>query len=227
MRRLAGADCKFGLPDRLELYSGSTPHLGYADRMDDARQSIPPRLEPQAEDPRQRAELVTGLFREHNEALIRFLALRLRSHQEAKEVAQEAYVRLLKLDRPGAVSFLRAFLFKTAANLAVDRIRREQASRRLRQDTGFLEELSGQPTPEQSASDAQDLRLAERLIDELPPKCRRAFLLHKVYGLDFPDIARQMGLGERMVRTYVVRAVLYCRAGLDAARTGSGGKANG
>lgn len=186
-------------------------------------------LEPDGrrEDPQQRAELVTRLFREHNEALVRFLALRLRSQQEAKEVAQEAYVRLLKLDQPGAVGFLRAFLFKTAANLAVDRIRHEQMARRIAQESKFLEELSVQPTPEQSATDAQELRVAERLIDELPPKCRRAFLLHKVYGLGFADIAKQMGLGERMVRTYVCRAVLFCRAGLDAARTGRGGESNG
>lgn len=179
------------------------------------------------EDPQQRAELVTRLFREHNEALVRFLALRLRSQQEAKEVAQEAYVRLLKLDQPGAVGFLRAFLFKTAANLAVDRIRHEQMKRRMARESKFLEELSAQPTPEQFATDAQELRLAERLIEDLPPKCRRAFLLHKIYGLDFADIAKQMGLGERMVRTYVCRAVLYCRAGLDAARTGIEGESNG
>lgn len=175
----------------------------------------------------ERMELIARLFREQNEALIRFLALRLRSQQEAKEVAQEAYVRLLKLDQPGAVSFLRAFLFKTAANLAVDRIRREQTARRVARESGFFEELGSAPNPEQSAKDAQELELAERLIDELPPKCRRAFLLHKVCGLDFPDIARQMGLGERMVRTYVVRALLYCRAGLDAAHADNGRESNG
>lgn len=193
--------------------------------MGDPAQTKPAELGAATESPQGRAELIGRLFREHNETLIRFLALRLRSQQEAKEVAQEAYVRLLKLDQPGAVSFLRAFLFKTAANLAVDRIRHEQTERRIAQETKFLDELgcgSG-PNPEQSANDAQELKLAERLIDELPAKCRRAFLLHKVYGLDFPDIAKQMGLGERMVRTYVVRALLYCRAGLDAARAGKGG----
>jgi RNA polymerase sigma factor (sigma-70 family) len=183
--------------------------------------------EGRSEDLQQRTELVTRLFREHNEALVRFLALRLRSQQEAKEVAQEAYVRLLKLDQPGAVSFLRAFLFRTAANLAVDRIRHEQMARRVVRESKFLEELTAQPTPEQFATDAQELQLVERLVNELPPKCRRAFLLHKVYGLDFADIAKQMGLGERMVRTYVCRAILYCRAGLDASRAGVGGETNG
>ena len=56
--------------------------------------------------------LVGRLFREHNRSLVSYLAMRLRSVQEAKEVAQEAYVRVLQLQEPGAVSFLRAYLFK-------------------------------------------------------------------------------------------------------------------
>src|ERR1700722_508841 len=76
------------------------------------------------------AELIGELFGEHNAALIRFLLLRLHSYQAAREVAQEAYVRLLSLHEPGAVSYLRAFLFRTAANLAVDRQRREDVNAR-------------------------------------------------------------------------------------------------
>jgi RNA polymerase sigma factor (sigma-70 family) len=162
-----------------------------------------------------RSELIARLFAEHNDALIRFLALRLRSQQEAKEVAQEAYVRLLSLDQPGAVGFLRAFLFKTAANLAVDRIRHQQTTQHAARSGKLFEDL-GEPSPEQLAASAQDMHLLEKLIDELPPKCRRAFLLHTVHGLEFAQIAAQMGLRERMVRTYIVRATVYCRAGLDA-----------
>src|SRR5262245_62131178 len=74
-----------------------------------------------------RQRSVERLFREHNEALIRFLQARLRSRHAAREVAQEAYVRLLSLDRPpGASSYLQSLLFRTAANLATDRIRRDQ-----------------------------------------------------------------------------------------------------
>ncbi len=173
------------------------------------------------------SELITRLFREHNQALVRFLALRVRSQQEAREIAQEAYVRLLKLDQPGAVSFLRALLFKIAANLAVDHIRHEQTARRYARESGFLDEWALPPTPERAAGSAQELQILDRLIEELPPKCRQAFLLHRLHGLDFPEIARRMGLGERMVRTYVVRAVLYCRAGLDAADATAGDESHG
>ena len=83
--------------------------------------------EPVAGSAAARAAVIERLFREHNEALIRFLRGRVGSRNEALEVAQEAYVRLLSLDQPGAVSYLRAFLFKTAANIAIDRRRRSMA----------------------------------------------------------------------------------------------------
>jgi RNA polymerase sigma factor (sigma-70 family) len=164
-----------------------------------------------------RAERITRLFSEHNESLVRFLSVRLHSVQEAKEVAQEAYVRLLSLDDSGAVSFLRAFLFKTAANLAVDRLR-SRTRQRQAMNAGLCDELRETPTPDYEAAQAEEAEIVRRLIGELPPKCRHAFLMHRIHGEDFPQIAKQMKLSERMVRHYVARAVLYCRAGLDAAQ---------
>jgi RNA polymerase sigma-70 factor (ECF subfamily) len=63
------------------------------------------------------AAAVSHLFREHNHALVGYLTARLRSEQEAKEVAQETYVRLLQMQDPGTPGLLRAYLFKTATNL--------------------------------------------------------------------------------------------------------------
>lgn len=164
------------------------------------------------------ALLIAQLFQEHNESLLRFLTARMRSRQEAKEVAQEAYVRLLKLDQPGAVSFLRAFLFKTAANLAVDRLRNRTRRERL-QALALFDEFREPPTPERTVAGTQGVEVVERLLAELPPKCRRAFLLNRVHGLEPVEIARQMGMAERTIRHYILQALLYCRAGLDAAES--------
>jgi hypothetical protein len=58
-----------------------------------------------------RAAEVSRLFREHNRALVLFLASRLKDIQAAREVAQEAYVRVLELENLSAVGFLRSYLF--------------------------------------------------------------------------------------------------------------------
>jgi RNA polymerase sigma-70 factor (ECF subfamily) len=175
--------------------------------------------EPTPDNEESRASVVERLFREHNEALIRFLRGRVGSHNEALEVAQEAYVRLLSLDQPGAVSYLRAFLFKTAANIAIDRRRRNQnydkvAGRQL------FSELTENRTPERQLSGEQTLRHLGALIESMPPKCRESFVMNQIQGLDAATIARRLGITDSMVRKYVVRALLHCRAHMDLERNG-------
>jgi RNA polymerase sigma-70 factor (ECF subfamily) len=164
-----------------------------------------------------RATVVERLFREHNEALIRFLRGRVGSHNEALEVAQEAYVRLLSLDQPGAVSYLRAFLFKTAANIAIDRRRRHQNFDKVTGGQLFME-LAENRTPERQLSGEQALGRLGVLIEAMPPKCRQSFVLNQIHGLDAATIAAQLGITDSMVRKYVVRALLHCRAHMDVER---------
>src|SRR5688500_2420639 len=114
----------------------------------------------------EQARLIGRLFCEHNEALIRFLIARTHSRQEAREIAQEAYVRLLSLDKPGAVSYLRAFLFKTAANIATDRRRRHEAYERAAEQPLFQEFVDAR-TPERRIADDQTLQRLRSVIAAL------------------------------------------------------------
>lgn len=166
---------------------------------------------------RPEAVAIERLFREHNDSLLRYLAARLGSYQEAKEVAQESYVRLLKLDSPGAVSYLRAFLFKTASNLAIDRLR----ARRYRERPASLEFFESVPdacTPEREVGGVQEIALLSQLLQQLPAKCRYAFVENKFHGSEPSVIAKELGVSVRMVRNYIERALVHCGEGLDGAQ---------
>lgn len=159
---------------------------------------------------------VERLFREHNAALLRFIAAKIGSEQEAREIAQEAYVHLLQLDQRAAVSFLRAFLFKTAANLAVDRLRQRGRRSHLTSmpDVDFaVFEL----TPERQLSGEEAVTVLGEAVARLPARCRQAFLLHRVYEMRIEEIAERMGIGVCMTRRYVARGLEYVRQCLDAA----------
>jgi RNA polymerase sigma factor (sigma-70 family) len=160
-----------------------------------------------------RSALVDRLFREHNRSLMSFLVMRLRSVHEARDVAQEAYVRLLQLDRPGAVSLLRAYLFRTAANLAVDRLRRRAVRDRVA--TELFEEMAEDETLERTVLARQEFEIVRTAMAALPEKCRRAFVLHVIDGVSTPEVARRMGLSERMVRLHVSRALTECKLRLQ------------
>jgi len=157
-----------------------------------------------------RAARVSRLFREHNRALVLFLASRLRDVQAAREVAQEAYVRVLELENLGAVGFLRSYLFKIAGNLAIDRMRQQQSRARHDRTSDFEDFLDNLP-PERTVIAREELAFLGRVVGELPAKYQQAFRLHRLEDQSFEDIARQMGLKERMVRRYVTNALLYLR----------------
>jgi RNA polymerase sigma factor (sigma-70 family) len=170
-----------------------------------------------------REALMERLYSEHNQALIRFLMTRVDSEQEAQDVAHEAYVRMLQLDTRGAVSYLSAYLFKTAANIAIDRIRRTQTGERVRQSVSRALGEAAFPAPEHEVASLQELELIARYLEELPPKCRQAFYLHRIHDMSLDDIARELGVTKRMVHHYLLRAIVHCRSRLDATAQTPGG----
>lgn len=163
------------------------------------------------------AAQVSELFREHNRALIAYLQCRLNSLSDAQELAQEAYVRIFTLERPEQVGSLRAYLFRIAANLAVDRLR----MRKVRNDMSIeqpAEDLHVAPVPERHVSAIEQMRDLRKALRELPAKTSRAFVMHMIEGRDFSVVAQAMKISERMVRYHVSNALAHCRARVDASR---------
>jgi RNA polymerase sigma factor (sigma-70 family) len=154
--------------------------------------------------------VLAGLIRAHNRALHAFLMTRVRDEQEARDVAQEAYVQMLQLDRPDAINFMRAYLFRTAANIAINRAKQ----RRVR---GALDQVASADvavdllSPDRRVLAAEELEILQRALLELSPKCRRAFVLFRVLEWSQERIARDLGVQQRMVRHYLAQAGLYCR----------------
>lgn len=147
---------------------------------------------------------------------MRFLALRTGSAEDAQEIVQEAYAKVLALDRPGTVSFLVGYLWRIAANLAIDRSR-QRASRSRLHDFAAQPAGGSAPSTETVLESRERLAIVERAIGELPPRCHQAFLLRILDGLRFAQIGAEMGISERMAKVHVARAMEYLQHCLDCA----------
>lgn len=165
------------------------------------------------------SDIVGVAFRKYNDSLVRYLSVRLRSLRDAEDVAQEAYARMLKLDEPETISHLQAYLFKIASNIAIDRLRRQGRQPQHLPLDGITD---GIPAPamavDRIVEAKQQLSLIRDIVEELPPKCRQAFLLYKFQDRSYREISVQMQLTESMIRKYVLRAIAYCRERLDDTR---------
>ena len=160
------------------------------------------------------ATSIARLFEAHNHSLHSFLMARLGNEQEVQEVTQEAYARLLQLHQLGAISFLRAYLFKTAVNIVVDRARQRRSRENLDHLVG-APELVDSVTPDRHVLASEELAIVEQALYELPPKYRRAFIMRR-YNDNTPEhIAKELDIGARMVRNYICRATIYCKLRLE------------
>src|SRR5882757_4704830 len=162
------------------------------------------------------ASALAKLFLENNRSLCAYLRVRVASVHEAEDIAQEAYARLLQHDQPRAISFLRAYLFKVAANIASDRARRRRLHSRIDLAHSSEEQIES-ATPDQQLHAAEQLSMLTQALNELPEKYRRAFLLFRIQEWGTNQIAADLAVGERMARHYVSRTARYCRLRLDGA----------
>ncbi len=155
---------------------------------------------------------IQNLFRDHNDTLLRFLRARLKSDADAREAAQEAYCRLLQLDQADQPSFLRAYLFKVASNVATDIIRQ----RLTRKTVEPADDEHWTPaSQERTLSAKQQLIAVQKALEQLPPRCREAFLLSRYDGFGTVEIAARLNVSDRMVRSYLTRALEHLRSALE------------
>lgn len=165
-------------------------------------------------------EFISALYRENSSKLVRFLTRKLQEPQQAEEVAQEAYLRLQKLDAPAELDNARAFLFQVASNLATDQLRRRQlhnnylASQQLQVEVQSEAGMNMGLDPVEQLAAQEKARLIRQTLDEMPPKVRQAFLLHRKSGLSYSAIAVEMQVSVSSVEKYIFTALKQFRATL-------------
>ncbi len=156
---------------------------------------------------------VKEVISRYHGSLLSFLRQRLRISDDAPDVAQEAYIRMMQYEGSREVQSPSSLLFRIAINVANDLGRSEQVRHVSDQcDIDELEMDSGRATPEREVAAAQDLNLLYQTIEQLPPKCRQAFLLSRVHGMTYPQIAQHCGISVKMVEKHISHALAICIA---------------
>jgi RNA polymerase sigma-70 factor (ECF subfamily) len=168
-------------------------------------------------------QFLATLVSAHGSALERYLARKLDSPEDAAEIAQEAFLRLHRMEAPENLDNARAFLFQVATNLAVDQLRRRklhlQFVRRERSHTADSEPMdinASGVSPEHILAARQKLAIIYAAVDELPLNVRQAFLLHRRSGMSYSAIAQEMQVSVSSVEKYILQALQHCRKRLAA-----------
>lgn len=152
-------------------------------------------------------------------ALVRLLRRHWRRADDVPDLRQEVYTRVYEgAARDGLPDATAAYVFRTARNLLIDQARR---ARVVSFDlVAELEELPEAPrdewSPERVAAARAELRLLERALEALPPRCREVVSLRRIEGMSQKDIAARLGIAEGTVEKHVtlgMRALAESLAG--------------
>ena len=168
-------------------------------------------------------EFVENLINEHSSTLVRFLARRMNSLEDAEDIAQAAFIRLYTLDDPEKLSNAKAFLFQVAANMSIDQLRRKVLHQNyLEREGGKRPAMAWQP----ASSQVEDISLEREMearetlkniyasLESLPENPRQAFILNRAKGLTYGEIAEQMGVSVSSVEKYILEALKHLRKAL-------------
>jgi len=156
--------------------------------------------------------LVARLFAEHRGGLQAFLYRRVRRRPEAAELAQEVYVRILRVPDLATIRDPGAYLYTVASNLARDHARRERRGVALDVDDPLVqEELAEQPGFVGQLDAEQRTKRLNEVLNQLPPKCHAAVVMQYWQGLSYEEIALRLGVSTHMVKKYLSQAMVHCR----------------
>jgi RNA polymerase sigma factor (sigma-70 family) len=165
---------------------------------------------------------IQDIIRRHHDSLIKFLRRRLSIADDADDIAQETYIRMMKYEGSRELQSPSAMLFRIAVNVANDHGRAARArcvADHLQIDDVQL--VSEEPSAERDLLARQNLDQLIVAIEALPPKCKQVFLLSRARGLTYPEIARHCGISVKMVEKQISRALAIClsKVGGDGGNT--------
>ena len=155
-----------------------------------------------------------ALIRRHKDRVYSYAAWMLRDPEEARDVAQEAMVRLWqhrsKVDEVTA----RSWLLTTAHHLCIDRLRRKQRRPELPAEEAGEPGTDERPNPYRRASATETGRAIEAALGSLGPRDRAAVLMREVEGMTYKEMARILGIPLGTVKARLHRARDRLRARL-------------
>lgn len=142
------------------------------------------------------------------ERVERFLRSKLANPADAQDLAQEAYLRLLRAKEPQLIQDPAAYLFRIARNLVGEFYTKLPPSASSLDDVDLADQ--GRPV-EALAESGQQLERLSEVLSHLSPKCRAALILHRRDGMTVSEIAEELQVSVGSVKKYLSQGLARCR----------------
>jgi RNA polymerase sigma factor (sigma-70 family) len=163
---------------------------------------------------------VERLFSKHGKALEAFFRRRIRVTPDAPDLAQEVYVRMLRVKDIDAIRNPELYLFTVANNLVKEHalVERRRNSFAHLDDPAVDEQLAQLPSFDTEIDTKVRGQRLQEVLAQLPPKCLATIVLQYRDGLSYQEIGDRLGISTHMVKKYVSQALDHCRRRMERLR---------
>ena len=147
--------------------------------------------------------------------LRRLLYSRGQNNDDTDDLIQEAFLRLQQYHRERTVNHPEAFLVRTVLNLLTDRRRHGRTAATVPDALETLELVDPNPTPDVALEGQKRLQHFKEGLRSVSPRQREVFILHRIEGYSFAQIAQRLGITVSMAEKHAARALLYLSDWMD------------
>lgn len=158
---------------------------------------------------------VLRIFLENERAIRRYLSRFRAAPQDIEDSLQETFLRGFAAEIKGDIVETKAYLFRIAKNIALEK---QARAKRVRteaiEDSGSSDLIldEGQAATEDWLDGRRKLALFAQALARLTPRCRMAFIMRRVEGLNYRQIATRMNISVSAVEKHVAAGLLQCSA---------------
>lgn len=163
--------------------------------------------------PRPDRQWLDGIANATGSDLLRFLRARLSCAADAEDLAQEVYLRLLRVKDTSQIHNRRAYVLRVAANIVMEW--RMLCRNKLTHTPDPLDYMADANDTEHQAWLEQQTAELEAALASLTPKCRAVLIMHRRDRYTMKEIGEHMGISVSMVKKYLVKGLSVCQASVS------------
>ena len=150
------------------------------------------------------------LFLDYRAEIHIYLAQQLQDIDLAADLTQETFLRYAQQPASTAITQERAYLYRTARNLAIDHLRARQRQQTKATPNEVLADIAEDRPSLEDATDAkQRLVLLQGIVEELPLRTRQILILIRIEGKSYAETAELMDLSISAVQKHMNFAIRY------------------
>jgi len=141
--------------------------------------------------------------------VIRRVSRRTGGYADAEDLVQSAFERLHRYKQTRQVENPAGFLVRTAVNLRLDAYRHEKLMGKRQFSANIEDYENNNPAQDDVLAARARLERVKSGIEQLPPRTREIFLLHRLEHVKYSELARRFGISESAIEKHVARATSF------------------